>query len=133
RFGLFQGLSQSIVARRAVACETGGLGHQVTARPRCAGLSTRAPARYLTDLDSLLAVCGYVSLTGLTGFRAEGRKSMAEPSPSQLITDWQTAAKNKDATTLEKYYADNAVLCATEGIISGKSSISGDFKTQFTN
>jgi ketosteroid isomerase-like protein len=58
---------------------------------------------------------------------------MAEQSPSQLINDWQTAAKNKDASTLEKYYAGNAILCATEGIISGNSGISADFKTQFTN
>ena len=58
---------------------------------------------------------------------------MAEQSPSQLINDWQTAAKNKDATTLANYYADNAVPCATEGIISGKSNISADFATQFKN
>jgi ketosteroid isomerase-like protein len=56
---------------------------------------------------------------------------MPEQSPSQLINDWQTAAKNKDATTLENFYTDKAVLCATEGVIPGKSSISGDFQQQF--
>ena len=56
---------------------------------------------------------------------------MPESSPSQLINAWQTAAKNKDANTLKNYYASNAVLCATEGIISGNSDISGDFAAQF--
>jgi hypothetical protein len=56
---------------------------------------------------------------------------MAETSPTQLINDWQTAAKDKDANKLGNYYTDNAVLCATEGIISGKSNISGDFAEQF--
>ena len=58
---------------------------------------------------------------------------MAEQTPTQLINDWAAAAKNKDAKTLEKYYAGNAVLCATEGIISGNSSISDDFAAQFNN
>ena len=43
---------------------------------------------------------------------------MPEQSPSQLINDWQTAAKDKDAKTLQNFYTDKAVLCATEGIIS---------------
>jgi ketosteroid isomerase-like protein len=72
-------------------------------------------------------------LGGLTSFCAEGGKPMAETSPTQLINDWQTAAKKKDANTLGSYYTDNAVLCATEGIISGKSNISGDFAEQFKN
>jgi len=56
---------------------------------------------------------------------------MAESSPTQLINDWQTAARNKDANTLGSYYTDNAVLCATEGNISTKSNIIGDFAEQF--
>ena len=56
---------------------------------------------------------------------------MPEQSPSQLINDWQTVAKDKNATTLENFYTDKAILCATEGIISDKSNISGDFATQF--
>ena len=56
---------------------------------------------------------------------------MPEQSPSQLINDWQTAAKDKDAKTLQNFYTDKAVLCATEGIISDKSNISGDFAMQF--
>ena len=56
---------------------------------------------------------------------------MPEQSPSQLINDWQTVAKQKDAKTLANFYTDNAVLCATEGVISGKSDISADFQTQF--
>ena len=56
---------------------------------------------------------------------------MPEQSPSQLINDWQTAAKNKNATTLENFYTDKAVLCATEGVISEKSNISADFAAQF--
>ena len=53
------------------------------------------------------------------------------PKGENQINDWQTAAKNKDATTLENFYTDNAVLCATEGVIPGKSYISGDFQQQF--
>jgi ketosteroid isomerase-like protein len=56
---------------------------------------------------------------------------MPESSPTQLINDWQTAARNKDANTLGSYYTDNAVLCATEGNISTKSNIIGDFAEQF--
>jgi hypothetical protein len=64
-------------------------------------------------------------------FCAEGGKPMAEQTPTQLINDWQTAAKNKDAKKLETYYTGNAVLCATEGIIQSNSSISDDFAAQF--
>jgi ketosteroid isomerase-like protein len=67
-------------------------------------------------------------------FHAKRGKLMAEQSPDQLINAWEAAAKNKDATTLEGFYTDTptAVLCATEGIITGKSQILGDFSTQFT-
>jgi hypothetical protein len=67
---------------------------------------------------------------GLLTF-AKGGKPMPEQSPLQLINDWQSAAKKKDANTLESFYADKAVLCATEGVISDKSNISTDFAAQF--
>jgi hypothetical protein len=63
---------------------------------------------------------------------------MAEQSPSQLINDWVTAAKsanpnnaNTTATTIANFYANNAVLCATEGIITDRSNILTDYEGQF--
>jgi hypothetical protein len=57
---------------------------------------------------------------------------MAETSPSQLINDWVTAAKAKNATTIAGFYADDAVLCATpEGIVNGRTAIEKDYAQNF--
>jgi ketosteroid isomerase-like protein len=57
---------------------------------------------------------------------------MAEPSPSQLINDWVTAAQNKDANKLANFYTSDAVLCSTpEGIVKGRTDIGNDYKTNF--
>ena len=64
---------------------------------------------------------------------------MAEQSPSQLVNDWVTNAEKANpnnaktiATTIANFYANNAVLCATEGIVQGQSYISADYEAQFT-
>jgi ketosteroid isomerase-like protein len=61
---------------------------------------------------------------------------MAEQSPSQLISDWVTAAQSNDtpsnkATKIANLYADSAVYCATEGIIQGQSNIKTDYEQNF--
>ena len=64
---------------------------------------------------------------------------MPEQSPTQLINDWATNAEKATqqnakaiATAIANLYANNAVLCATEGIIQGQSYISADYEAQFT-
>jgi hypothetical protein len=62
---------------------------------------------------------------------------MAEQSPSQLISDWVTAARStaspsNKAATIANLYTNNAVYCATEGIIQGQSNIKADYEQNFT-
>ena len=67
---------------------------------------------------------------------------MAEPSPSQLINDWVTAAKSATkqnaksvAQTIANLYTNNAVLCATpEGIVKNQPNppnIFSDYEQNF--
>ena len=63
---------------------------------------------------------------------------MPEQSPSQLINDWVTNAEKANpnnaktiATTIANLYTNNGVLCATEGIIAGRSNILADYEGQF--
>jgi hypothetical protein len=63
---------------------------------------------------------------------------MAEQSPSQLINDWVTNAEKANpnnaktvATTVANLYTNNAVLCATEGIIKDRSNILNDYEQNF--
>jgi hypothetical protein len=57
---------------------------------------------------------------------------MAEPSPSQLLSDLEAAAKAKDADKLATYYASDAVFCGTpEEIVTGQTAIKNDFAKQF--
>lgn len=58
---------------------------------------------------------------------------MSQNSPSDTIQAWVAAAKNKDAASMAALYTTDAVLCATEGIISGQNNIQADFGSQFTN
>jgi ketosteroid isomerase-like protein len=60
---------------------------------------------------------------------------MAEPSPSQLINDWVTAAKSKNLTALGSLYTSDAVLCVTPppppDINIGGSAIINYFQESF--
>ena len=65
---------------------------------------------------------------------------MPEQSPTQLINDWATNAEKATqqnakaiATAIANLYANNAVLCATEGIITEQSNILADYQGYFEN
>src|SRR5215472_18133307 len=64
---------------------------------------------------------------------------MAEPSPSQLINDWVTAAKSATpnnapsvAKTIANLYTSNAALVATpEGVVNTQNAIEKDYAQNF--
>jgi ketosteroid isomerase-like protein len=57
---------------------------------------------------------------------------MPETSPfPTLVKQWQDAANQGNAGAVAALYATDAVFCATEGILHGRSDIQNDLDGQF--